>query len=440
MPFDQRTPLPARFTRIAWSSVLTQFAEQIALVAAPLAAVLILGAGATETALLQVAQTLPFLLLAIPFGLIVDRSSPKRVLVASETLRGLTLTGTVALILMDSLTFEALLILGFVGAIGTLGASVAIPSTVPQLVPRGRLMDANQWLELGRSIAFISGPVIAGAIVSLAGAEAAFVVAAIACSAAVALLARIDIARTPPSPSRRIIGEIADALRFVISHNLLRPMVVTSMVFNVGWFLIQSVFVVYALRSLGMTPATVGTAMGVFGVGMVSGALAARPLSKRISLGRMSVIGPVCGFVGAVLLVATLWLPSPVIALGVVLPFRVRPRALVDLHHLAAAVRHAVPDDRSGFIPVGRLHLRCPSDRRRTGGADRCRVGNGVVHRRGRCGLRRATGGGARVATSRGARTPCLRRRARHRATVLTVQTCQFSRSKGGSVVASRRT
>jgi MFS family permease len=315
MPFDQRTPLPARFTRIAWSSVLTQFAEQIALVAAPLAAVLILGAGATETALLQVAQTLPFLLLAIPFGLIVDRSSPKRVLVASETLRGLTLTGTVALILMDSLTFEALLILGFVGAIGTLGASVAIPSTVPQLVPRGRLMDANQWLELGRSIAFISGPVIAGAIVSLAGAEAAFVVAAIACSAAVALLARIDIARTPPSPSRRIIGEIADALRFVISHNLLRPMVVTSMVFNVGWFLIQSVFVVYALRSLGMTPATVGTAMGVFGVGMVSGALAARPLSKRISLGRMSVIGPVCGFVGAVLLVATLWLPSPVIAL-----------------------------------------------------------------------------------------------------------------------------
>lgn len=315
MSSDRRRPLPARFTRIAWSIVLTQFAEQIALVAAPLTAVLVLGTGATETALLQVAQTLPFLLLSIPFGLIVDRSSPKRVLVASEALRAITLACTVALILMNSLTFEALLIVGFVGAIGTLGASVAIPSAVPQLVARDRLVNANQWLELGRSIAFISGPVIAGAIVSFAGAETAFVVATVACSAAVAMLARIDIARTPPTSSRRIFVEIADGMRFVLSHELLRPMIVTSMIFNIGWFLIQSIFVVYALMNLGMTPATVGTAMGVFGVGMVLGALAARPLSKRISLGRMSVIGPVGGFVAAGLMVTTLWLPSPILAL-----------------------------------------------------------------------------------------------------------------------------
>jgi predicted MFS family arabinose efflux permease len=247
--------------------------------------------------------------------LIVDRSSPKRVLVASEALRAVTLVCTVVLILLDSLTFEALLIVGFVGAIGTLGASVAIPSTVPQLVARDRLMDANRLLELGRSIAFISGPVIAGAIVSFAGAETAFIVATVACSAAVALIARIDTVRTPPTSSRRVFGEIADGVKFVLSHRLLRPMIVTSMIFNVGWFLIQSIFVVYALRSLGMTPATVGIAMGVFGVGMVLGALAARPLSKRISLGRMSLIGPVCGFVAAVLLLTTLWVPSSVVAL-----------------------------------------------------------------------------------------------------------------------------
>lgn len=307
--------LPARFTRIAWSSVLTQFGEQIALVAGPLAAVILLGAGAAETALLQVAQTLPFLLLSIPFGLIVDRSSPKRVLLASEALRTLTLACTVVLILTDSLTFAALLIVGFVGAIGTLGVGVAIPSAVPQLVARDRLVDANGWLELGRSVAFIAGPVVAGAIVAFAGAETAFVVATMTCSAAVALLARIDLARPARPASRNAWREIADGLRFVLSHELLRPMIVTSIIFNVGWFLIQSIFVVYALRNLAMTAADVGTAMGVFGVGMVVGALTARPLSKHISLGRMSVLGPLGGFVAAALMVATLWAPTPILAL-----------------------------------------------------------------------------------------------------------------------------
>lgn len=315
MARDRRRPLPANFTRIAWSSVLTQFAEQMALVAAPLAAVLVLGAGATETALLQVAQTLPFLLLSIPFGVIVDRSSPKSVLLASEALRTLTLAWTVVLILTDRLTFGALLIVGFVGAIGTLGVGVAVPSAVPQLVARDRLMDANGWLELGRSVAFISGPVVAGAIVSFAGAETAFVVATVACGAAVALIARMDIARTAPASARNAWREVADGLRFVLSHDLLRPMIVTSMIFNIGWFLVQSVFVVYALRDLGMTPTTVGTAMGVFGLGMVCGALAARPLSRRIPVGWMSVLGPIGGFVAAGLMLITLWLPTPVPAL-----------------------------------------------------------------------------------------------------------------------------
>jgi predicted MFS family arabinose efflux permease len=315
MPLDRRSPLPARFTRVAWSSVLVQFAEQIALVAAPLAAVLLLGAGATETALLQVAHTLPFLLLSIPVGLIVDRASLRSVLLASEALRTLTLACIVVLILTDWLTFEALLIVGIVGAIGTLGVGVAIPSAVPHLVPRDRLTDANAGLELGRSIAFISGPAVAGMIVAVAGVETAFVVGTVACGAAVALLTRIDIARTPPTSSRNAWGEIADGVRYVLSHALLRPMVVTSMIFNCGWFLVQSIFVVHALRNLAMTPATVGIAMGVFGLGMVFGALAAKPLLKRITLGRMSVFGPVGGFVAAGLMVMTLWMPTAVLAL-----------------------------------------------------------------------------------------------------------------------------
>jgi len=61
----QPTFAPA-FLRLAWSNLAAQSAEQIALSAASLVAVLTFGMGTGGTGLLQAAQTLPFLLLSIP--------------------------------------------------------------------------------------------------------------------------------------------------------------------------------------------------------------------------------------------------------------------------------------------------------------------------------------------------------------------------------------
>src|SRR5262249_32852298 len=66
----RRAPLPPAFNRLAWSNLAAQSAEQVGLAAAPIVAVLALGAGAGETGILQTAQTLPFLLLAIPLGVL----------------------------------------------------------------------------------------------------------------------------------------------------------------------------------------------------------------------------------------------------------------------------------------------------------------------------------------------------------------------------------
>jgi len=59
------TPLPPTFNRLAWSNLAAQSAEQIALAAAPIVAVLMLGVGEGQTGLLQTALTLPFILFAM---------------------------------------------------------------------------------------------------------------------------------------------------------------------------------------------------------------------------------------------------------------------------------------------------------------------------------------------------------------------------------------
>ena len=64
MPQTKADALPATFNRLAWSNLVAQSAEQVALAAAPIVAVLLLGAGEGETGLLQTALTLPFVLFA----------------------------------------------------------------------------------------------------------------------------------------------------------------------------------------------------------------------------------------------------------------------------------------------------------------------------------------------------------------------------------------
>lgn len=176
-PSCARPRLPAAFKRLGWSNLLAQFSEQIALAAAALTAVLMLNAGPSETGWLQSAQTLPFLLLSIPAGLVADRASRRLLMAGSEALRAASLLAILALLAFGERDLPLLAALGFAGAIGTVCYSVAAPALVPSLVPRARLSDANRWLELARSSAFAAGPALGGALVGWTGAPVAYAAA-----------------------------------------------------------------------------------------------------------------------------------------------------------------------------------------------------------------------------------------------------------------------
>src|SRR5882724_1069821 len=151
-------PLPPGFNRLAWSNLAAQSAEQIALAAAPIVAVLALGAGAGEAGLLQTAQTLPFLLMSIPAGVLADRVSRARLMAAAETLRFSSLLCVMTLLAFGLLTLPLLALLGFIGACGTVAYGVGAPALVPALVQPQALPVANGRIELARTTAFVAGP------------------------------------------------------------------------------------------------------------------------------------------------------------------------------------------------------------------------------------------------------------------------------------------
>src|SRR5436189_1711285 len=306
--------LPPTFNRLAWSNLAAQSAEQIALAAAPIVAVLLLGVGEGQTGLLQTALTLPFILFAIPAGLLADRISRRWVMAGSEALRAAALAGILLLIWLEQMTLPLLSLLGFIAVCGTVAYSVAAPALVPSLVTSEQLPAANARIELARTVAFASGPALGGVLVGWVGAAPAFGFAAALSVIAVVLLAGIYEPARAPAPRRHPLQEIKEGANFVLQHPLLRPVFITQFIFNTASFLLLAVFVPYAVRHLGLSAGGVGTTLAMYGVGMVVGALAATRVMKRLAFGTVIGLGPVTGFVAAAVMALTTIIPTPLLA------------------------------------------------------------------------------------------------------------------------------
>jgi len=231
-------PLLSRFSRLAWSNLAAQCAEQIGLAAAPIVAVIALGAGAGETGWLQTAQTLPFMVLAIPAGLLADRFRRSPVMAAAEALRVVSLVCMLLLVLTGTLTLPLLGALGFFGACGTVVYSVAAPALVPDLVAPDALPTANSRIELARTSALAAGPALGGALVGWIGAAPAFGFAAVLSAVAVVLLAGLGEPARKAVRRQHPIGEVREGLVFVFAHTLLRPIFVTQFIFNTTFLVI----------------------------------------------------------------------------------------------------------------------------------------------------------------------------------------------------------
>jgi predicted MFS family arabinose efflux permease len=306
--------LPKTFNRLAWSNLAAQSAEQIALAAAPIVAVLMLGVGEGQTGALQTALTLPFILIAIPAGLAADRMSRRFLMAGSEALRAAALVAILLLIWLGALNLSLLALLGFAAVCGTVVYSVAAPALVPSLVTSQQLPAANARIELARTVAFAAGPALGGVLVGWMGAAPAFGFAAALSAIAVVLLSGIYEPAREPTPRRHPLKETAEGARFVMHHALLRPVFITQFIFNTASFLLLAVFVPYAVRHLGLSAAGVGTTLAMYGVGMVIGALLATRVMSRIAFGTVIGLGPIAGFVAAAIMALTVLVPSPWLA------------------------------------------------------------------------------------------------------------------------------
>jgi len=298
------------FRRFWCSQTASLAGDQVSFIALPLVGVLVLRAGPGGMGLLTAAAWAPNLLLSLHAGAWVDRSGrPREAMIAADLGRAALLVTVPVAWALGVLTFGQLVAVAFAtGALGAL-ASVAYGSLYGVLVHRDRLVEAGALVSGSRAGAGVAGPSLGGLLVAILTAQFAVLADAASFIASAWWLRRVAVPRRAADTDP---GGLADGVRFIARSPLVRPILAATATLNVFTFAISALFVLYATRSLGVSPATLGIVLGAGAIGGVLGSVVTGRIVGRIGVGATFAAGCVL-FTAPLLLIPLASGPPPAV-------------------------------------------------------------------------------------------------------------------------------
>jgi MFS family permease len=296
------------FLRFWGAQTISLVGSQVTLLALPLTAVILLHASAFQIGLLTAVQYLPFLLVGLPAGVWVDRMRRRPILVVADVARAVILLSIPIAYWAGVLGLGLLYAVGFVVGVLSLFFDVAHQSYLPDLVPRESLIEGNAKIEVSYSSAQLAGPGLGGVLVQVLTAPVAILADAVSYVVSAALLLRIRRPEPAPAPddgeAPGLVRQIRDGVRYVLHHDLLRPIALTTAIGNLFdlFGMVQAVLTLYAIRTLRLSPAELGLALALANGGGILGALANKRLVDRFGFGPTFLVASVTPGVGVLLL------------------------------------------------------------------------------------------------------------------------------------------
>ncbi|MBW3620007.1 MAG: MFS transporter [Actinobacteria bacterium] len=230
-------------------------------------------------------QRLPWLLLGVVAGAIIDRTDRRRLIMAVNSGRALVLASLAVAVATDSLTLPFLYATMFLIGIAETFADNAGGTLVAVTVPSRVLGQANARLMGTRVVTNEFGGPPVGAFLFTFGMAVPFGVNAVLFALAVVLVSRIELTAgdIERRGRRHLRGDVAEGVRWLWNHPPVRTLAMLITVFNITFGAAFSIWVLYALERLGLDERGFGLLMAASAVGGLTGSVVFTRLERRFA-------------------------------------------------------------------------------------------------------------------------------------------------------------
>jgi MFS family permease len=311
-PSRTRPRLGRNYWRLWWANAVSSTGDGAFVAALPLLAVTITR-DPRLVSVVTAATYLPWMVLSLPAGALVDRYDRATLMWRAQAVQAAVVVVVTILVIAREADIAVLGVAGLFLGCAEVIFSNAAQSVLPDLVPPELLPKANgsQQISLTVGESFLGPP--AGSLLFAAAAALPFGLDAASFAGSAALLARLpkrqQAARDPASPG--IKAQIAEGLRWLVRHRLLRVVAVLLGVFNFANQMGQAILVLLATVTLHVSTAGYGLLLASSAVGSVIGGLVNPVLTRRLGMLASLIIG---GAVIAAVFVGVGLAPNPIAA------------------------------------------------------------------------------------------------------------------------------
>jgi MFS family permease len=256
-----------------------------------------------EMGILGASAFAPFLMLGLFAGVYIDRRNRRPILIAADLGRAGLLILVPLAAFLGMLRLEYLYLIQFLVGTLTVFFDVAHEAYLPSVVAPDQLIEGNSKLEVTRSIAFVSGPSLAGGLIQLLTAPATILVNISSFLASAYFLFQIKKPEhiSFKKNSENVWKEIREGLQFILGNRFLRPLVARTATANLFDRVMQAVYLLYVTRDLMIEPVALGFLFSTIGIGALVGALTAGWLARLIGVGRVIIAAAILGGGGSLL-------------------------------------------------------------------------------------------------------------------------------------------
>ena len=280
----RRTRLGAHYWRLWWANAISSTGDGAFVAALPLLAVTI-SRDPRLVAVVTAAGYLPWMVLSLPAGALVDRYDRATLMWRAQLVQA-TVVAAVAIAVVFRAANTAVLglaglLLGSAEVIFSNAAQAVLPALVPpELLPKA---NGSQQVSLTVGETFLGPP--AGSLLFAAAAALPFGLDAVSFAGSAALLARLPrTSRETGQPRTSVRTQIAEGLRWLYQHRLLRVVAVLLGIFNFANQMGQAVLVLLATQTLHVGTRGYGLLLAVTAVGSVIGGLVSPAVTRRLGM------------------------------------------------------------------------------------------------------------------------------------------------------------